>query len=162
MTVTDVTPLLTITVAETLEPPMTTATVRFTSAPVLLKDMLALEAETEAEAKPLPRFNCAAPLACKAIVKSGLMMRPSVTPLTPTFIVPDSSTALALLLATIRSPLFLSMPKSPVMRTKLETVASSPMTLTALDPFKTLTPADTVEPPTLTDTVVFTSEPVLL
>ena len=86
---------------------------------------------------------------------------PLVTPTRMTL--PTSSTALALLLAAMRSPpVVFWKPKVPVTVTKLAICALSPVTTTAVTPLVTLIGAETATPPTLMAMVVLTFAPVWL
>ena len=87
-----------------------------------------------------------------------------MAPVTPAFTtVPTASTALALFAAAMSSPVTLFLkPKSPVMVTKLAMVALSPVTATAVTPFKTFNGAVIVLPAMLMLSVRASSVPVLL
>ena len=104
-----------------------------------------------------------APLACSATLFAGVTSKAMVPPVTPIFSAPTSSTALALVPVTMRSPpvLFLN-PKLPVRVTNSAICATNPVTATLVTPLATLIGALTATPPMVMLAVVFTFAPVLL
>ena len=148
--------------------PTITDTIRFTSAPVLLKAMPI--DSTEAEAKPSPRFNSAAPVACSASLPSPRIASATVALRTPARrTLPAFKPAEALFETTSNSsaagelPRTRSTPKSPDSVTNPATWACKPLITTDAWPLRTLSGALTVVAPTETVSVRFnTSAPVLL